>query len=40
MGVYSGELLIGGLFASEISGAYFQEGVFLKGIIILEFYGN
>ena len=28
MGLYSGGLIIGRIFASEISGGYFQEGYF------------
>ena len=28
MGLYSGGLIIGGIFASEIWGAYFREGLF------------
>ena len=38
MGLYSGELIIGRVFASEIWGAYFREGIFLGGLS-LEFYG-
>ena len=33
MGLYLGELIIGRLFASEICGAYFREG------LLSEFYG-
>ena len=32
--VYSGGLIIGRIFASEICGAYFREGLFLGGLII------
>ena len=31
MGLYSGGLIIGRIFASEVCGAYFQEGLFLGG---------
>ena len=34
MGLYSGGLIIERIFASEIWGAYFQEGLFLRGLII------
>ena len=34
MGLYSGGLIIGRIFASEIWGAYFREGLFLGGLII------
>ena len=34
MGLYSGGLIIGRIFASEISGAYFREDLFLEGLII------
>ena len=34
MGLYSGGLIIGRIFASEIWGAYFREGLFLEGLII------
>ena len=34
MGLYSGGLIIGRIFAFEIWGAYFQEGLFLEGLII------
>ena len=34
MGLYSGGLTIGRIFASEIWGAYFREGLFLEGLII------
>ena len=34
MGLYSGWLIIGGIFASGIWGAYFWEGLFLGGLII------
>ena len=34
MGLYSGGLIIGKIFASEIWGAYFREGLFLGGLII------
>ena len=38
---YSGGLIIGGLFAPEIWGAYFREGVFLDGLIrILRYINN
>ena len=30
MGLYSGGLIIGRIFASEIWGAYFREGLFLR----------
>ena len=33
MGLYSGGLIIGMIFASEIWGAYFREGLFLGGLI-------
>ena len=40
MGLYSGGLIIGRIFASEIWGAYFREGFFLGGGSLLwEFYG-
>ena len=40
MGLCSGGLIIGRIFASEIWGAYFQEGLFLGGLItgILRYY--
>ena len=31
MGLYSGGLIIGRIFVSEIWGAYFREGLFLGG---------
>ena len=34
MGLFSGGLVIGRIFASEIWGAYFREG------LLSEFYGN
>ena len=34
MGFYSAGLIIGTIFESEISGAYFREGLVLEGIII------
>ena len=34
MRLYSGGLVIGRIFASEIEGAYFREGLFLEGLII------
>ena len=34
MGLYSGGFIIGRIFASEIWGAYFQEDLFLRGLII------
>ena len=34
MGLYSGGLIIGRIFASEIWGAYFREGLFFGGLII------
>ena len=34
MALYSGGLIIRRLFASEIWGAYFREGLFLVGLII------
>ena len=42
MGLYSGGLIIGRIFASEIWGAYFSGGlIFLGGGSLLwEFYGN
>ena len=44
MGLYSGGLIIGRIFASEIWGAYFREGFFLgggggEGGLLSEFYG-
>ena len=45
MGLYSGGLIIGRIFASEIWGAYFREGFFLGGRrglggrLLSEFYG-
>ena len=40
MGLSSGGLVIGRIFASEIWGAYFQEGLCLGGGALLsEFYG-
>ena len=38
MGLYLGGLIIGRIFASEICGAYFWEGLFLWGLLS-EFYG-
>ena len=43
MGLYSGRLIIRRIFASEIWGAYFQEGLFFlggggRGALLLEFY--
>ena len=44
MGLYSGGLIIGRLFASETWGAYFQEGLFFflrgGGGLLSEFYGS
>ena len=44
MGLYSGELIIGRIFASEIWGAYFREGLFFfrwgGGGLLSEFYGS
>ena len=34
MGLYLGGLIIRGIFAPEIWGAYFQAGLFLGGLII------
>ena len=46
MGLYSGGLIIGRICASEIWGAYFQEGLFIYlfflggwGGLLSEFYG-
>ena len=42
MGLYSGGLIIGRIFASEIWGAYFREGLFWGGGgggLLSEFYG-
>ena len=39
MALYSVGLIIGRIFASEIWGAYFQEGLFLGGGLLSEFYG-
>ena len=45
MGLYTGGLLIGRIFASEIWEAYFREGLFLGGGggggggLLTEFYG-
>ena len=45
MGLYSGALIIGRIFASEIWGAYFREGLFFffwgggGGGLLSEFYG-
>ena len=40
MGLYSGGLIIRRIFASEIWGAYFREGLILGGGNLLsEFYG-
>ena len=39
MGLYTGELIIGRIFASEIWGAYFRENLILGGLLS-EFYGN
>ena len=38
MGLSSGGLIIGRIFASEIWGAYFREDLFLGGLLELEFY--
>ena len=38
-GLFSGGVGVGGQFAHEILGAYFQEGLFLEGLILSEFYG-
>ena len=35
MGLYSGGYIIGRIFASEIWGAYFWEGLFLGGGLII-----
>ena len=35
MGLYSGGLILRRIFASEILRAYFQEGLFLEGFIII-----
>ena len=35
MGLYSGGLIIGRIFASEIWGAYFREGLFWGGGLII-----
>ena len=42
MGLHSGGLIIGRIFASEIWGAYFREGLFLEGLIIgiLRYYSR
>ena len=43
MGLYSGGLIIGRIFASEIWGAYFLKGLFGGGGgggLLLEFYFN
>ena len=34
MGLYSGGLIIGRIFASDIWRTYFREGLFLEGLII------
>ena len=34
MGLYSGGLVIGRIFGSDIWGVYFREGLFLGGLII------
>ena len=34
MGLYSGGLIIGRIFESEIWGAYFRKGLFFGGLII------
>ena len=34
MGLHSGRLIFGRIFASEIWGAYFREGLLLEGLII------
>ena len=34
MGLYSGGLIIGRIFASEILGGLFREGLFLGGLIM------
>ena len=34
MGLYSGGLIIGRIFVSEIWGAYFREGLLSEGLII------
>ena len=34
MGLYTGGLIIGRIFESEIWGAHFRKGLFLGGIII------
>ena len=41
MGLYSGALIIRRIFASEISGAYFREGLLFLGGggLLSEFYG-
>ena len=40
MGLYMGGLIFGRIFASEIWGAYFREGLFLGvGGLLSEFYG-
>ena len=50
MGLYSGGLIIGIIFASEFLGAYFREGLFIylffifflgggRGGLLSEFYG-
>ena len=43
MGLYSGGLVIGGIFTSEIWGAYFRKGLFFFGGrgpgFLSEFYG-
>ena len=38
MGLYSGGLIIGRIFASEIWGAYFREGLFIYLFIYLIFF--
>ena len=46
MGLYTGGLIIGRIFASDIWGAYFREGLFFfgggggeEGVLLSEFYG-
>ena len=39
MGLYTGGLIIGRIFASEIWGAYFREGLLLEGYLRLRFGG-
>ena len=40
MGLYSEGLIIGRIFASEIWGAYFREGLFISLFISLFFWGR